>query len=764
MSRRPAIALTLCLMARVLCAQNAAGDAQEKSIHLRRVTHPPRIEDFAFGADVPGYVRVTDFRQYQPANGKPVSRETSAWVAYDNRNLYAVFLCREDRDHVLARLARREDIFSDDEVALYLDTFHDRQRVFGFYVNPLGVQADAISAEGQAEDFNWDTVWDSKGILTDYGYAVSIAIPFRSLRFPRSDAQTWGFGLARFIPARNESSYWPLYTAEKEGFANQLGLADGLTGISPGRNLQFIPYGLAESAHSLDLIDAGPPLATANTSANTGLSATGPAAWDSNNSVHAGLDTKVILHDALTLDLTLNPDFSEVETEDPQATVDQRFEVYFPEKRPFFLDNASYFLTPENLFFSRNIVDPEFGARLTGKVGPWLLGFLAIDDREPGLLVAPTDPLYGTHAKIGVVRIAHDIGRQSSFGLLATGYDFGTNQEIDLSADGRFKLTPNLVLTAQAVRSQTHGFGFDKVFGSDYLANLAYSSLHVSTTSKFLDRSPNFDSFLGYIPRVDIRQIEQDASYKWLPENIFKSLGPALTVIADWDHEKALQDWVVNPAFKFEMAKQTFITLGRTEAVEVYENIPFRKHSTDFSVSSEFSKRFALSVTYGQGARVNYYPGGMLLPFAAPGRDLNAKVTYRPRGNVKIDNIYIYDRLSTFERSMLTAAFGNAVVYNSHQIRQVINWQFTRPLSLRLIIDYDSTLPNPSLIALDRTKAADANLLFTWLLKPGTAFYAGYTNSHANLALEDGMTTTIANPVTTTGRAVFVKMSWLLRY
>jgi hypothetical protein len=741
------MALAAAFAALNLNAQGTPATApQDRSIHLQHVSQPPRIADFAFGRDVPGYVRITDFRQNYPSDGKPVSRETSAWIAWGDRNLYAVFLCREDQGRVRARLSRREDIESDDQVGIYLDTFHDQQRVFSFYVNPLGIQADSIGTEGQDEDYNWDTVWQSEGHLTDEGYAVSISIPFRSLRFPRDSNQVWGIALARFIPSRNEGSYWPLYSSRKEGFASQLATLDGLTNISPGRNLQFIPYALGEATHSLNVPDTAPP------------------AWTQENRFEAGIDTKIILRDALTLDLTVNPDFSQVETEDPQTTVNQRFEIYFPEKRPFFLDNASYFQTPENLFFSRNIVDPEFGARLTGKTGPWLLGFLAIDDRAPGLLVAPTDPLYKDHARIAVARIAHDIGQQSSIGVLATAYQFGSNTEINLSVDTRLKLTPNLVLSAQAVRSQTHGMGFARVFGADYYANLTWSSLHISSTTKFLDRSPNFDSYLGFIPRVNIRQVEQDAAYKWHPERVFKSLGPQLTLIADWDHSSALQDWLVTPAFSLELARQTYFTVGRTESLEVYANIPFRKHSTDVSIISEFSKTFAISANYGTGARVNYYPGGELLPFAAPGRDLNIRLTIRPRTNIKIDETYILSRLSTYEQSLIAEQYGNAVLFNSHLLRQTVNWQFTRPLSLRFILDYDAVLPNQSLINLDRSKHLSANVLLTWLLRPGTAFYAGYTDIRENLALDSGVINTIGNPNTTTGRQVFVKFSYLFRY
>jgi hypothetical protein len=158
----------------------------------------------------------------------------------------------------------------------------------------------------------------------------------------------------------------------------------GLENISPGRNLQLIPYAAFSRSHFLDQPDPGVP------------------AFRGKTDFRPGLDAKAVIHDTLTLDVALNPDFSQVESDDPQVTVNQRFEVVFPEKRPFFLENNGYFSTPENLFFSRRIVDPEFGGRITGKLGHWNLGVLAIDDRAPGSGIDPADPNYCERAAIGV--------------------------------------------------------------------------------------------------------------------------------------------------------------------------------------------------------------------------------------------------------------------------------------------------------------------------------------------------------------------------
>jgi hypothetical protein len=736
--------MKLCALAVLLAAC-----AWCQSAHVERIAQPPVLDDFLSGAPVPGFTRITDFRQNKPNDGKPVSRETIAWIAYDDQNFYAAFLCKEQPGKVRARMARREDINSDDLVGVFLDTFHDKRHAFSFYVNPLGIQEDSINTEGQDEDYSFDTVWKSEGRLTPDGYAVLIAIPFRSLRFPNADAQTWGIGLARFIPAQNEASYWPYYTNSKEGFATQLAALEGVEHVSPGRNMQFIPYGVFGSSHFLNDTDYASP------------------AYLQQYEHRAGLDAKVILHDSFTLDVTLNPDFSQVESDDPQVTVNQRFEVYFPEKRPFFLDNANYFLTPEDLFFSRRIVNPEYGARLTGKQGRWLAGLLAIDDRAPGQQLAPGDPDTGKHAVIGIARVQRELQNQSTLGLLVTNYNFAGNNEQVLSVDSRLRFGSHLVFTGQAVRSQASYTDGTHPQGSIFHAELNYSGLHLTARSVFRSLGPGFTSTLSYIPRVDIRQGVHNIAWKWLPARpVLKSFGPTLDVTEDWNHTGALQDWIVSPGFAFELTGNTTITAKRTEALEVYEFLNFRKHSTDFDVSSEISKLVGFEVAYGTGAGVNYDPATGVLPFLGASKNLTAHLTIRPSKKIKIDETYLFSHLSTLERSLIAEDYGGGAVFNNHLFRSELNYQFTRELSLRSIIDYNGVLPNESLIDLTLAKTVTADFLLTWLAAPGTAFYLGYTDTHQNLAIFPGMpdfVNPIGPPSATTGRQLFIKVSYLIR-
>lgn len=715
---------------------------QVKSVHLTRVSKPPKLEDFLKEVVPPGQARIDDFRQNAPSDGAKATRETVAYLSYDDENLYAVFLCKEEHTRLRARMANRDDISSDDEVAVYLDTFHDHQHVLDFYVNPLGIQADATSTEGQSDDYSYDTLWRAEGRITADGYAVWIAIPFRSLRFPSTDVQTWGIGLARFIPAINESSYWPYYTSRISGFAPQLGTTDGLERVSAGRNLTITPYVFGERAQYLNTPTYTQP------------------DFKSQTELRAGVDLKAIIHDSFTLDVTVNPDFSQVESEDPQIVINQRFAVFFPELRPFFLENAAYFQTPDNLFFSRTIQDPEFGARLTGRSGPWQIGFLGMDDRYPGNTLPASDRNYGNHAIDGVLRVQRDLGGESAIGIMATAYDFGAYHEYLASADARIRFSDNLVFTGQAVHSETSIPGLPHLSGADYLAALEYSGLHFEETTHYLDRSPNFQTTLGFIPRVNIRQVDQDLAYHFLPAGDWiKSWGPTMELIADWDHTEKIQDKIITPGLAFELTGQTFLTAQHTESTEVYQNIAFRKHLTDFSVNTDISKHFGVASDFNFGRLVNYYPAAGLLPFSANGQNATFKFIVRPSSRFRFEQTYLLSRLQSINNG--------PVIFTNHILRSTVRYQFSKQFSLRIIGEYDSVLPNTNLVNLTNSKIFTSNVLFTYLLSPGTALYAGYTDQRQNLALLQAMSqgmpaylSTIGDPSTLTDRQIFLKLSY----
>jgi hypothetical protein len=730
-------------LVRLACAALAfAGlsTAASNAIRIPRVSRPPTLSDFVNNEPREAETAVTEFWQFTPEDGTPISQGTTAYLSYDDRNLYVAFVCLDDPAKIRARVARRKDIEGDDRVTINIDTFHDHKRAYFFDVNPYGVQMDGITTDGQGDDFSFETLWYTDARILKDRYIVLETIPFRSLRFPEGPNRTWGIFLGRFIQRNNEFSGWP--HVSRKGlpqFVGQFGDGQGLEGISPGRNLQVVPYALASRSRFLDEAPGAPPQ------------------YRNNREARAGLDAKTVLRDALTLDFTVNPDFSQVESDEPQVTVNQRYEVYFPERRPFFTENAGMFETPETLFFSRRIVDPQFGARITGKVGRWALAALAADDRAPGARLSKDDPLRGDRAIAGVVRVQREFGRQSHIGGLATERSFGGAWNRVASVDTRLVLPGNWSVAGQAVGSFTREAGGARKSGQALRVNIQRESTHFTSATTYIDRSPEFYSGLGYIQRVDIRQLQQNFGYRWRPATRkVLSFGPWCYFMSNWDRTGRIQDWTGNLQFVVEMKRQTSFVIVRQEGFERYQGIGFRKHVTVGSLDTQWLRWLHVNAQYVRGSSVNYYPAAGLRPFGVGFQEAEVHVTLRPRPKLRLDESYYFTRLA-----------GAQTVFNDHVLRSKANYQFTRALSVRAILDYHGVLPNAQFVALERTKRLGADVLFTYLVHPGTALYAGYSSAYENFRVDP-----LANPVwrrTATpnglsGRQVFVKLSYMFRY
>jgi hypothetical protein len=457
-----------------------------------------------------------------------------------------------------------------------------------------------------------------------------------------------------------------------------------------------------------------------------------------------------------------------VESDEPQVTVNQRFEVFFPEKRPFFMEKASLFNTPEQLFFSRRIVDPQFGARLTGTMGRWSLGFLGADDRAPGKLVAGDDSMRGARAVDGVFRVEREFGRQSHIGALVTSYNFGSSLNQVASLDTRIELGRNWTWLAQASTSETRLRGGARFAGPGYYSSIRKGGLHFQFASTYTDRSPGFRSELGYIPRVDIREWKHDVSYRWRPKKSFLvSFGPGVTELVNWNRQGQVQDWSVQPNFNLELRRLTTLQISRTESFELFQNAGFRKNRSELTFSTEWYRWLALAADCNWGKGVNYYPGHGLVPFLARSRSGSLGLTLRPQPRLRFDESYIYSRLGAAREWLPDPVLPTGAIFNNHILRSKVNYQFSREFSLRAIFDYNGVLPNATLVSLDKSKRFGADVLLTYLLHPGTALYIGYSNVRENLAFDPLLSPALrrtAFPDTTTGRQVFIKLSYLLRY
>jgi hypothetical protein len=756
--------------------------------------------------------KVTGFTQRDPHDGEAVSEPTDAYLGYDQKNLYAVFVCFDDPRQVRARMSRREDVYDDDEVEIMLDTFHDRRRAYAFQTTPLGVQWDAIWTEASREeetsahfDTSFDTVWDSRGKVTERGFIVWMAIPFKSLRFPSAQQQEWGIILYRGITRKTENSFWPHVSLKMEGRLGQAATLNGLEGISPGHSIELIPYGLMRSFRALDTRDFSNPYFQKATAQG-----------------QPGMDAKFVIRDRFVVDMTANPDFSQVESEDPQITVNQRYAVYFPEKRPFFLENEDFFRTPMDLFFTRSIGDPSAGIRLTGKDGPYSVGLMAADDRSPGLAVPDSSPVSGIRSYFTIARVSRDIFRQSSVGALYTDWECPTTGEFNRigGLDTHLKFNPNWTLDGQAVVTSSHlnlncegnlyPFSSGNRGNNNYYAgpaeqlHLHRDGLHFSYDGIYNDISPGVVSIPGFINRVDIRETTQEADYRFRPRKGWVvDWGPSVTARYDFDHTGLRLDTDYVPYFAIQGRGQTVILLRPYEelrerlrpqdfcfygyalycAPTILGDQDYHEHTSGASIQTGYFKKVTLLASYYWGGGVNFVapppapletPTPLNHPFLASQDTAQASLTFRPVKPLKIENTYLFDRLRATNSTYLfeQAQFPGAGrgIFNDHILRSKWNWQFTPQLSVRLILQYNALLAGTPGVGspytyLPTSKQFNADFLITYLIHPGTAIYVGYNSDLQNLNVQPGVGVFSApKNYLNDSRQFFVKASYLFRF
>ena len=732
---------------------------------IPRVSRPPKLEDFLDmqpNSELADQLaKVESFIQRNPKDGAPSSQRTEVYLGYDDKNFYSIFICFDNEPgDVRARMVRREDISGDDAVELMLDTFNDQRRAYAFRANPFGIQLDSLFTEGGEDedaerpgfDPSYDTLWHSRGKLTDRGYVVWMAIPFRSLRFSSKPQQTWGILLNRDIPRLNEETFWPQYSLRIEGRLNQMATANRLQSISPGRNIQVIPYGLFRTFRALDTRDPHVPQ------------------FQQRTEVDGGLDAKFGLKDSMVVDVAVNPDFNQVESNEPQVTVTERFEVFFPEKRPFFLENANYFQTPINLVFTRRIADPQFGVRTTGKLGPYALGAFVIDDQAPGRSVLPDDPLYGKRALFGIFRVSRDIFEQSTIGFIFTDREFANSYNRVLGFDGRFKLSPNWVAGFQAVTSWTQFLDGSKRAGSAYNATLNRSGRSLEYNFAYNSFSPGFFTQSGFVERRDIHDFKQVVEYRFRPEGKYLiSWGPRIASEGVLDHTGLRLDFTQGNSISFELIGETEFGIGYTldrerlrpiDFPELPGNLDFSRNEKSFFFKSSLFDWFTFEGSHGWGTIINFDPPDGQEPFLANATESEFLLTLRPRTNLRIDNTYLLTRLND--------RFTRANVLTNHIMRSKWNYQFNRELSLRVILQYDAVLTNPEFTAEEITKNFNTDFLVTYLVNPWTALYVGYNTNAQNIDLvpTDSGAEIIRRRgrFTNDARQFFIKFSYLLRF
>ncbi len=556
----------LCLL---LCAVSSFASETENAPQLRahRINSNVQIDGLLTESYWQEAPFATGFRQNQPREGEAATEKTEVRVMYDAQNLYVGVMCFDAEPHkiVAQKLQRDGGLGDDDMFAFLLDTYHDKRNAYFFATNPNGAEEDGQLVDGAfMADLDWDGVWEVRAKIHEQGWSAEFKIPLWNFKFNSLAEQSWGVNFTRTIKRKTEQANWASWSRDNNGGFLRVSRAGGLLNLqnlTPGRNLQLKPYGLGKS--SRDALLTPSPL--------------------KDEKLDAGLDVKYGVTSNLTLDLTANTDFAQVEADVEQVNL-TRFPLFFPEKREFYLESANTFQfgeqnffgpPPIQLFYSRRIGIQGFGeivpiiagGRLTGKVGKYELGLLDILTDEKS--AAP-------RSHFSVVRVNRDVSQRSKVGVIFTNRaNLGRNHQQAYGADANLWLSNPMVF--QSFFAQTH----DSQNGATKTAwklGLDFTKDHWGWFASHMAIDRGFDPGVGFVLRSDIRRtfltfrVSPQPNGSFLRRsNIFQNLSRLTNM------DGRLQDWDYRLTFFNELANGDNLNFGYGRIFERLEqNFGFR--------------------------------------------------------------------------------------------------------------------------------------------------------------------------------------------
>ncbi|HEY4100632.1 MAG TPA: DUF5916 domain-containing protein [Gemmatimonadales bacterium] len=468
--------------------------AQAPAVRIPRIDAQPAIDGVLDEPVWQQAARLDQFKQYRPVDSRPAEDSTVVLVWYSPTAIYfGIRAYDREPSLVHATLSGRDNIASDDEITIYLDTFNDRRRAYVFGSNPLGVQDDGVRSEGGFStssnspgtlDRNPDFIYESKGQRTAFGYVIEMRIPFKSLRYAGGNEQTWGINVDRITQRTGYEDTWTDVRRASESFLAQDGTITGIHGIHRG------------------VVTEVQPEMTAQLEGNRT-----PGGSFERGNVEPSLGGNARLgFTSVTLDGTVNPDFSQVESDAGLVTINQRFALFYPERRPFFLEGIELFASPNNLVYTRTIVDPAGGLKLTGKFGPWTVAHLTAIDEPTG---AP-------EALANMTRIRHDIGSNSVAGVTVTDREADGMFNRVASADTRILFGKVYYVQAQLAGSSTRDSS-NGATRSAPLWDLEYDRTGRAWGFNYLATGidQDFSAQSGFVPRTGVVMSHAYNRFSW---------------------------------------------------------------------------------------------------------------------------------------------------------------------------------------------------------------------------------------------------------
>ncbi len=696
-------------------------------------------------------VKAENFVERYPGKNIQPMVATQVFVTYDNRNLYVAFNCLDDPAKLRASMTQRDMIGADDNVCLLIDTYGTAAWAYEFFVNPYGIQSDRLWSSILGEDSGFDMIWQSAAAITDSGYQVEIAIPFSSMRFPNRDIQTWKMDFWRNHPRENNRQYsWSAYNEDDQCWVCQWGTVGGIKGVYPGKGLEIMPT-IVGTQYGYLTDTSDPNSRFQNDEGKAQLS----------------LGGKYSISSDFTIEATYNPDFSQIEADAAQIDVNSTIALMYPERRPFFQEGSDIFQTPFNSFYSRTVNDPQFAAKLTGRMGRGSLGFVsALDENTPYVIPLEERSIIANTGRsmLNALRGAQSFGANNRLGFILTDRRFeggGDGYGTVAGLDGQYRLTPKYSVVGQYIMSWTrepdapalsqrfsnilfddgrHTAAFDgeSFSGDAVVVQLRRRAAEWNFTLNYDHTAPTYRTETGYDPWNDYRNFSVNSQYTLKPGG-----GPLLRVTPmvhfdtryDFGGERK---WInyhggIDNQFRFS---QAYLELNYNRGEQKWGGVNFEGLWTfDVHGGAQFGRLLGVGVGghYGPSvARWLLQKGNETAVSVA----LNLKPLDR-LGFEPTVNFYKMTDINTGDE-LIKQTIG----------RVRVRYQANRELSLRFVTQYN-----------DLSENWDFDPLVTYRLSPFSLFYIGSTHDVTQLQYPDDGREVWQQ----TSRQFFAKLQYLFR-
>ena len=544
--------------------------AQE--VTITRSPSPIVIDGRLGEAEWSGAGSITSFTQLQPAVGEAASQRTVIHVLYDDQMVYFGIDCRDTNPGIISRTVTRRDgeVWEDDAVALILDTFDDDNNAYVFMVNSLGTQQDERWADnGRTRDVKWDANWQSAGSSSDDGWTAEVAIPFEAVRFDRRTT-TWGFNAIRYVPRDLEQSHWipdlsEWFRIDEIGSITGFDLIDVVT-----KSYTIIPY--VQYAFTEEEEPRG----------------------------EFGLDVRYNLSSNMGLDLTFNPDFATIEADVEQVNL-TRYELSYPEKRPFFLEGAENYSTRIRQFYSRRIGEIPWGAKINGKIGPWRVNAMATRSDSSAVAASST----GEDAFYSVFRMSREIKNASNIGIIGANRTYDGDNEGSVGLVGTLFFSQFLGMTSQVIRSYgNHSDGaWTYFFRPSYDSQTGHFHVRYSHVGENVRENMNQ---IGFIGDDDRREVDSNIRKQfWINRYGLQDLTSSVNYNRYWSQTGDLRSWNVRNKIGVNFLRKWSLDLTNDEEFKAREPGLFEKdfrnslYQADLTFDTKTGK--SVSVHYGKG-------------------------------------------------------------------------------------------------------------------------------------------------------------------